>query len=185
MLGRSSRKREPEDVVWGNVNVALKVVIRDVKESDLRHLTWFGTLNDFQKSIRANYKKHIEGRMAYLVADMQGFPVGQTVVAFERPADMPADDGATAYLYAVRVLAPLRSTGIGTALMEAARQSAIEHGCRHVRLTVQVANARALKLNERMGYKIVGQVKSGWSFTDSSGKAQLVNEAMFIMERPI
>lgn len=180
-----SSKDEEAPVVWGDLKVTLKIVIRDVVDSDLRHLNWFGTLNEFRDLIRSNYRAHQEGRMQYLIADLQGFPVGQTVVAFERPADMPPDDGMTAYLYAVRVLAPMRSLGIGTALMNAAQESAVKHGCRKVRLTVQTMNARALKLNEGMGYKVVAQVRSGWSFTDSSGKAQLVNEPLFVMERSL
>ncbi len=98
---------------------------------------------------------------------------------------MPADDGATAYLYAVRVLAPLRSKGIGTALMKATEAAVRERGCTRVRLTVQVVNTRAQKMYAQMGYEVVGTVMTGFSFTDSEGRPKKVNEPAFVMERVI
>ncbi|MBI2938885.1 MAG: GNAT family N-acetyltransferase [Chloroflexi bacterium] len=186
MRNQTKESGRSDDVaIHGEITISGKVTIRDVEPDDLRHLTWFGALDDFRDTIQKNYRAHQQGRLRYLIADLQGFPVGQTVVAFERPADMPPDDGAAAYLYAIRVLAPLRSVGIGTALARAAEQVARERGCQRVRLTVQTVNTSALALYERLGYRAIGQVVSEWSYTDAHGRLQKINEPVFVMERAI
>ena len=60
------------------------------------------------------------------------------------------------------VAAAARGTGIGTALLEAVIDAARENGMRSVGLEVVDVNDRALQLYERLGFRSVGNVPTGW-----------------------
>ncbi len=75
----TQKKVKPKPLAEVQINA--RCFVRDVEERDLERLTWFGTLGEFRDSIRDNFQAHVEGRRRYLVADLQGFPIGQTVVS--------------------------------------------------------------------------------------------------------
>jgi ribosomal protein S18 acetylase RimI-like enzyme len=55
-----------------------------------------------------------------------------------------------------------RGRGVGTALLEAAVQMALRHGCTQVRLDVVDSNPRARALYERFGFQATREVRTGW-----------------------
>ncbi len=81
--------------------------------------------------------------------------------------------GDEAELFGLVVDAKRRRRGIGTTLLEAAEAEARRLGCRVVRLTVGKANAGALVLYERRGYRVAGE---GESHGLASPNGDLVHE---------
>jgi len=57
---------------------------------------------------------------------------------------------------------PLRSCGIGTILIEALEQRAIDRGHVQVQLGIDVNKSRPQALYERLGYRVVGQGHGAW-----------------------
>ena len=76
---------------------------------------WFGLFTDHREMILAAYDGQERGEALMLVAETQGFPVGQVWIdlTLERV-------DATGVLWAVRVFPTLQNRGIGTRLMVAA-----------------------------------------------------------------
>ena len=63
---------------------------------------------------------------------------------------------ATAYLV-VGVLAHAAGRGIGTSLLQDAKDWAAAHGLHRLELTVMAHNSRAIRLYERMGFSVEGR----------------------------
>ena len=94
------------------------------------------------------------GECLYLVAWRAGAPIGQALLHWRRPealASAPGLDGFP-YLEDVFVLGESRNRGIGTALLKAAEDAAAKRGATGIALAVSVANHRARRLYERLGY---------------------------------
>lgn len=140
----------PPDTGCPAFALTLAIAIRRTRERDLAALEWFGLFSSHRDIIRAAFDRQMLGDMEMLVADLNGFPVGQVWIDF-RPGR--AEDGAS--LWAVRVLPPLRRLGIGQRLMRAAEVLARDRGLAVTSLTVERRNTEARKLYERLGYRIV------------------------------
>ena len=98
------------------------------------------------------------GRGYYLVAWLWGEPVGHLLVTWIGPDYPPVRQLVPdcAHISAAGVVAPLRSRGIGTALVTAAEILASRRGHQMVGLVVATDNPRAQALCLRLGYADVG-----------------------------
>jgi [ribosomal protein S18]-alanine N-acetyltransferase len=89
----------------------------------------------------------LESAQTYLVAWDGSEPVGHAHVAWEETTLGVPEIGD------VFVPAELRGRGIGTELSEAAEQMARMRGHRQISITASIANAGALRLYRRLGYR--------------------------------
>lgn len=85
-------------------------------------------------------------RSEYLVAWLGGEPVGHVCVEWSEPPE----------LQDLWVLPERRGEGIGTALVEAVERRVSARDAALLRLTVGIANTRAARLYERLGYRRTG-----------------------------
>ena len=153
------------------------VTIRSVRASDLPKLEWFGAYAHFRELYQRTWHDHLAGRRLMLVADLDGFPIGQVWLDV-----VPTD---FAYLYALRVMEPLQGLGIGTHLIQSAEALAISHGYRQIQLAVERSNVGARRLYERLGFQVYTQRVDAWSYTDHHGQTHWVQEDVFVMRKPL
>jgi GNAT superfamily N-acetyltransferase len=118
-----------------------------------------------------------EGRAVYLVAWLSGLPVGHTLVRWAGAEAEPAHSrlaGCPA-VEDLFVVPSLRSTGIGSQLLDAAERLARENGYGRIGMSVDVANGRARALYERRGYADAGLgtfvLRGSWVDRDGSPRA--------------
>ena len=144
--------------------VPLPVSIRLCRRDDLPALEWFGMFTAHRNIILATYEAQERGEAVMLVADVQGFPIGQVWLDLAR---QPED--ATGILWAVRVLPPLQNLGLGTRLMAAAEHVLRDHGCTQAELAVEKDNLHAKRFYEHQGYQVVGSEQGAYGYTTPDG----------------
>ena len=120
------------------------------------------------------YARQQDGRSTYLVAWLGEVPVGHLDLRWDG-----AEESAIAGQYlagcpelnGIVVLPEYRSQGIGRRLIAFAEQMARERGFREVCLGVNIENARARSLYERLGYRDWGHgvVEASWGLPDQHG----------------
>ena len=144
--------------------VSVPVTIRLCRKDDLPALEWFGMFTDHREMILAAYDSQERGEALMLVAETQGFPVGQVWI------DLTLERiDATGVLWAVRVFPTLQNRGIGTQLMVAAEDVLRCRGCTAVELGVEKDNLQAKRFYERQGYRVVGDTQEEYSYTTPDG----------------
>ncbi len=107
---------------------------------------------DSDRLSRAQYRRHLDSASAQVLvasASHNHF-LGAAVLFFRKHSTV-----ARVYSLATQPLA--RGQGVGTALLEAADRAARRRGCRALRLEVNVANTRAIRLYEHLGYRRIGR----------------------------
>ncbi len=175
MAIRSSSSAAGADAAVQEFDVSAHIVIRSVRAEDLPKLEWFGAFAHFRQLYQRTWRDHQAGRRLMLVADLNGFPVGQVWLDV-----IPSD---YAYLYALRVMEPLQGVGIGSRLIASAEALARSHSYRQIQLAVEKSNARARRLYERLGYRVFSQRVDVWSYTDHHGETHWVQEDVFGMRK--
>jgi ribosomal protein S18 acetylase RimI-like enzyme len=139
-------------------------MIRPCSELDLPKLEWFGKYTAHRHLIAQAYTRQQMGEVLMLVADLNGFPVGQLWVDFVRQAQV-----SIVVLWALRVLAPLQNLGIGSRLIAVAETVARQHGFEQTELGVEKSNPDALRLYERLGYRVIGENEERWTYPTPEG----------------
>lgn len=95
---------------------------------------------------RAQYRRHLDSDSVRItVATLNHQLLGAAVLFFRRGARV-------ARLYSLAITSEARGLGIGSALLQAAEQTARQRRCHTLRLEVRTDNAGALALYERAGY---------------------------------
>ena len=159
------------------IDLQARVTLRAARAEDLPKLEWFGAYAHFRDLYQRTWRDHQAGRRLMLVADLNDFPVGQVWL------DVTPNEYA--YLYALRVMEPLRGLGLGTQLIETAAALARSQGYRQIQLAVEKTNDPARRLYERLGFRIFAQRTDNWSYTDQHGKVNWVREDVYIMRRAL
>lgn len=165
----------------GSFDLKLPVHVRQATREDVPRLEWFGQYTHFRNLIRRAYKEQARGSRLMLVADFNGFPVGQVFIQLAGGNTRLADGAERAYLYAFRVLLPFRGLGIGTHLMYRAEGELTVRGYRRVTIAVAKDNFGARRLYERLGYAIFAEEPGRWSYVDHLGVRQYVHEPCWLM----
>ncbi|MDP9315467.1 MAG: GNAT family N-acetyltransferase, partial [Chloroflexota bacterium] len=145
MALRSLRGKAFADNVHQPFDVTMHLVIRAVRADDLPKLEWFGSLAHWRDVNRRTFSDHEAGLRLMFVADLRDFPIGQVVI------DVASHEYA--YLYALRVLQPFQSLGIGSRLITVGESVARGHGFRQIHLAVEKKNIGARRLYERLGFE--------------------------------
>ena len=148
----------------------LELKIRQCTRQDLPRLEWFGLYTEHRQLIEDAFRRQQAGEVNMLVADLDGFPVGQAWLDLSaRAAD------SVGVIWALRVLPVLRNHSIGTRLMIAAERLLTERGYRWSELTVDQQEPRSRRLYERLGYRSAGSSEGLLSYTTPEEKSVALN----------
>ncbi len=153
-----------EGEVLARLTLAAPAIVRLACAADLPALEWFGEFAPQREIIAQAWRMQADGQGAMLVADVNGFPAGQAWIDYARRRRQ-----GRAVVWAVRVFAPLRGCGLGSALMLAAEAAAAARGVRTMELAVDRDNAGVLAFYERLGYRGCGTEQGQYRYRTPDG----------------
>lgn len=168
-----------------NMTLTMAITIRAAREDDLPNLEWYGQYRHFRRVFHRAYQDQVAGDRLLLVADMQGFPIGQLFINFQNGSRSQTSTGRSAYLYAFRVMAMFRGQGIGTLLLREAERMTAERGIHTLSIAVARTNTRALQLYERMGYHRYAVDEGHWQYSDHKGVIRHIHEPCWLLEKSL
>lgn len=129
-------------------DLSLPVTVRECVAEDVPKLEWYGLFTHHRQILEDAWRRHEAGENLMLVADLGGFPVGQTWIDL---AWAPAERAGL--LWAVRVFPFLQKRGIGRHLLTAAGRALSARGYRAAEIGVETDNPEACRLYERLGFR--------------------------------
>lgn len=142
--------------------VQLPVTVRDLVADDLPACAWSGSPTHL-RYVAAELERVARGEADYLaLCPPSGLPVGMALL------DWTTLPGA-GLIGQFAVHPALRSCGLGTLLVEAAEARITARGLDRAELRVEIDNARARSLYERLGYAAYGEAPDGWDEEHSDG----------------
>ncbi|MBP2302590.1 GNAT family N-acetyltransferase [Azospirillum picis] len=143
----------------------LPAIIRAARQEDLPSLEWYGLHTPHREIIAGAYRLQERGDGAMLLAEVNGFPVGQICIDFlrKRPS-------GRATLWALRVFQPFRGLGLGALLVAAAERTVIQRGVAIAELGVDRDNAGVLPFYERLGYDHCGRERGHFLYHTPEGR---------------
>jgi GNAT superfamily N-acetyltransferase len=156
------------------LSLDLSVHARPATREDVTKLEWFGQYTHYRNLIRRAYQEQRHGTRMILVADLDGFPIGQVFIQYIAHNPRIADGVTRAYFYAFRVFELFRGRGVGTYLLQQAEQHIQERGYTH-----------AIRLYKRMGYHIMAEDSGHWHYVDHRGMTHHVHEPSWVMQRKL
>lgn len=155
----------------------LSVVVRDLDADDTLHLEWHGG-EDLRAWYQAQWRNHQSDEVHVLIADFNGFPIGQAAIHWRGKPTHPAIPD----LQSLRVLDAFRGLGLGSLLLECAEKLVAQTEHDQISLGVGLENLRARALYERLGYEIVGDAYDDkWTFVNARGELCNACETVFDM----
>jgi GNAT superfamily N-acetyltransferase len=143
--------------------------IRLCREADLSPLEWFGAFTHHRQLIREAFALQQSGDVVMLVAEVDGFAVGQAWLDLR-----PAARGLGPKVWAMRVLESLRGRGIGAQLLAALEEIAREGGYACLEVGVEKNNPAARQFYERHGWRVLGHRLDSYSYVPPSGTRAVV-----------
>lgn len=165
------------------VRLDVDCLVRDIRAADLPLLEWFGTHAHFRHMEQANYRDVEAGAKLWLVADVNGFPVGHLKINVR--VEDPLRGNPRGYLFALRVFEPFQRLGVGTQLIQAAEDVLRARHFRYVSIAVGKDNPRARRLYERLGYRVYREEMGRWQYVDLQGRLHRMEEPEFLMDKPL
>ena len=159
--------------------IVVPLAIRDLTDADLRDCGWSGSRLHLEHVAKELVRVR-RGEAEYLAAcaARSGLPVGKGLI------DYRTNPGAGT-IGQLAVHPVLQSCGIGTALMLAAEDRIRARGLAHAELGVEVDNARAQALYERLGYVAYGSAPDGWDEEASDGSLRRYETTCVLMRKPL
>ncbi|HYO89217.1 MAG TPA: GNAT family N-acetyltransferase [Candidatus Limnocylindrales bacterium] len=164
------------------VRLTADVEVRPAELADLAQLEWFGQYAHYRRLFRDTYHEQQQGLCLMLVADFNGFPIGQVFLQLQSNRPTP-DDSLRMYYYALRVLDPFQRMGIGTALLDAAEGFALRRAYGWATIAAGKDNPAARRMYERRGYMVCGEEDGDWSYIDQHGRTRYVQEPCWALEK--
>lgn len=158
--------------------VPLRIQFRFATKADLPLLEWYGQYTHFRTVYQRTFQEQSLGGRWMLVADLNGFPVGQLFVVPE--LSYYPDTG---YFYSFRIMDHLQGLGIGTRLLRYAESLLWAEGICGVIISAVKTNPRARELYERLGYHIIREDEGRWQYTNHLGQTVEVHEPCWILEK--
>ena len=167
--------------------LALKdLIIHQVGQSDLPALEWDGEYLKYRRMYANLYQNTLVGKTLMWITQLpQGEIIGQAFVMLRSSEPHVADGKHRAYVFAFRIKPEWRNMGIGTTLMDHIENDLQQRGFQYVTLNVAKENPGALRLYQRLGYKIIGSQPGIWSFKDHTGTIHHVEEPAWRMIKRI
>ncbi len=162
------------------------LVIRQVEKADLPALEWDGEYLKYRLMYANLYRNTLVGKtLMWIIQIPQGKTIGQAFVMLRSSEPHAADGIHRAYVFAFRIKPEWRNKGIGTNLMDHIENDLQQRGFQYVTLNVAKENPGALRLYQRLGYKIIGSQPGIWSFKDHTGTIHHVEEPAWRMIKRI
>ncbi len=157
------------------------VIIRPLQKADNHALEWHGG-DDLRSFYERQWMAHEIGEAIVLIADFNGFPIGQTAIYWEgKPAHPRIPD-----LQSLRVHPMFHGQGIGTHLLNAGAQVVKERGFHQIGLSVNPENLRAHHLYARCGYRVMTEpYEASWQYTNAVGQIVVVTEIILDMVKEV
>ena len=171
----SELKFDPEDLI-----------IRPANRSDLPALEWHGVYLKYRRMFASIYRDSRQGRvLMWIVEHKNGELIGQAFVLLNSSEPDSANGQTHAYVFAFRIKPEWRSLGIGSYLMQFIEADLRTRGFTFVTLNVARDNVGALRLYQRLGYRVTGPRPGVWSFVDHRGRTVHVNEPAWHMQKDL
>lgn len=160
--------------------------IRTVKKEDLQALEWDGEYKKYRRMYAdIFYSTLVEKTLMWVVETGQGEIIGQAFVMLKSNESDAADGQKKAYFFGFRIRETWRNRGVGSYLMRFVEGDLAKRGFQTITLNVAKDNSDALRLYQRLGYKILGSHAGKWSYVDDQGVIQHVNEPSWRMIKRI
>ena len=157
---------------------ALPVTIRPAGQDDLSTLEWYGLHTPHREIIAGAFRLQERGDGAMLLADVNGFPVGQICIDFLRKRS-----SGRATLWALRVFPPFRRLGLGVRLVRAAERLVVQRGVPFAELGVDRDNAGVLPFYERLGYEHCGRERGQFLYHTPEGRLVRVAIDQWLLQK--
>lgn len=159
-------------------------LIRSISETDLKLLEWGIHFRRYRKLMRLSFEDHLLEKKVYLVVEVKGKIAGQIIIDWRVLVDKEKSDGVErAYLYSFRVFPPYRGKGLGTEMIHFCEDFLKDRNFKYATLACERKNVRALRLYERLGYKIFKEENTPWEFFDDEGKLRKITDAEWVLEK--
>src|SRR5258708_401434 len=165
------------------VSVQIDVKFRFAEQDDLPKLEWYGQYTHFRRVFQRAYEDQLAGRRLMLLADVNGWPIGQIFMQLESLDEDLSHLGRRGYLYSLRVMDHLQRCGIGTALIREAEAILSSEGYSSVSIAAAKENPGARRLYERLGYHVFMEDSGRWSYIDHEGRTRHVMEPCWVLEK--
>lgn len=166
-----------------NKIVELPINLRHADYDDLLKLEWYGQYTHYRQLYRRAYREQLQGKRIMLLADCNGFPIGQLFIQLKSGNKRIADGKTRAYFYSFRVMEMFQGLGIGTWLVQEAETTLIDRGVQWATIAVSKKNHSALRLYERLNYKKFAEDSGKWHYTDHNGIIHHVDDPCWILEK--
>ncbi|MBN2044282.1 MAG: GNAT family N-acetyltransferase [Anaerolineales bacterium] len=151
--------------------------IRQAVQSDLRGMEWEGEFQRFRGVYADVFARAQRGLAVMWVAEVPGIGLaGQAFVQLKMADRSCADGRKRAYLHSFRVRPEFRGQGLGTAMMQYVEDDLIGRDFQELTLNVAEDNPDAIRLYQRLGYRIVKRISGKWSYYDDQGHLRQVSE---------
>ncbi len=161
-------------------------IIRSIEENDLKILEYGKLYRRYRCLMKLSFEDHRIGKKVYLVAEAGHGIAGQIVIDWRILKDETKSDGKTrAYLYSFRVFPPYQKQGLGSAMVAFCEKYLFEHGFKYATIACEKKNPDALRLYQKLGYKIFKDENVGWEFTDDNGVLQKISEPEWVLEKAL
>lgn len=160
--------------------------IRPVEKTDLRALEWDGIYKKYRRMYEDIFNSTLVHKTLMWVVDTEvGGIIGQAFVLLKSVELEAADGKKRAYFFGFRIRDSWRNLGIGSYLMRFIEDDLQKRGYHTITLNVAKENLDALRLYQRLGYKIAGSHAGKWSYVDDQGVIQHVSEPSWRMSKRI
>lgn len=161
-----------------------EVKIRFMQESDLPALEWDGEFTHFRLIYESVYRRMKRGSaMAWVAEDANNKIVGQVFLQLDCDRPELADGWSRAYLFSFRIKPEYRNREIGTRMVAVLENYLRSRKFRSLTLNVARDNPDAIRLYEKLGFKIVAPEPGIWSYVDHEHQLQTVEEPSWRMEK--
>jgi GNAT superfamily N-acetyltransferase len=166
----------------------LTITFRLATQADLPKLEWYGQYTHFRPLFERTYREQCAGSRLMLIADMNGFPIGQIFVLLRMTPNLARRHRITpqtnkAYLYSLRVMDHLQGKGIGTQLILLAEALLMRRGYEWTLISVAKTNPRARQLYERLGYHVFCEDPGEWRYVNHQGKIVHMTEPCWMLDK--
>jgi len=161
------------------IDFSAEYEIRSATLADLDKLSW--AIVDLKGSYyKEKWAKKEQEMLDMYVAVINDFPIGYIWLDWSE-----LKDNRTGEISTFTVLEPFRSKGIGQIMMAKMENILLEKGLKIAKTGANKENLRAIKLYEKLGYKITGEKQSSGTHTLSNGENINYFEDCWVMTKKL